>query len=253
MILFVSDIHLGRYDTATERANEKALIDCLEAHQNEVDRLYLVGDVFDQYIEYRHLAPKGFVRFQGLLARWTDAGIPITYLLGNHDPWHRTYFEEELGVHVVPGPLEETVDGTGLHLFHGDGLDPGDRLSNRLRPLLRHPLSLWAYTSLLPGDWAYRLASWARSAARRKDDEVRPSCVESTRTYAHEVLKRSPARLVVMGHSHYPELLSWPEGCYLNPGFWHKSRTFGSLNKDVVRLLRWNGSCIEEIKCSTIA
>ncbi|HET6567759.1 MAG TPA: UDP-2,3-diacylglucosamine diphosphatase [Rhodothermales bacterium] len=252
MILFVSDIHLGRCDAATERANEKALIDCLEAHEREVDRLYLVGDVFDQYIEYRDLAPKGFVRFQGLLARWTDAGIPIKYLLGNHDPWHRTYFKEELGVDVSPGPLEEMVDGTDLYLYHGDGLDPSDRVSNWLRPVLRHPLSLWAYTSLLPGDAGFGLATRTRTACR-KNEEVKRSCVDAMRAHAHTVLTDSSAQLVVMGHSHHPELSKWPEGCYLNPGFWHKSRTFGSLNKDVVQLLRWNGSCTEVIKDSTIA
>lgn len=248
LTLFVSDIHLGRSDPATERANEAALIRCLEAHEHEVERLYLVGDVFDQYIEYRYLVPKGFVRFQALLTRWTDNGIPVTYLKGNHDPWHRTYFEEEMGVRIATGPIIDSVYGLDVYLFHGDGLDRKEKLYKMLKGSLRHPLPVWLYTTMLPGDTGYKLAEWVRLLKRRYgNNDVKPSTVEALRAHAHSVLHNTTADIVVMGHSHYPELLSFPEGYYLNTGPWHKSRTIGSLNKNALKLLRWNGSCTEEI------
>lgn len=248
MILFVSDIHLGRSDPASERINESALIQCLEAHEEEVERLYLVGDVFDQYIEYRHLVPKGFVRFQALLARWTDSGIPVTYLKGNHDPWHRTYFEEEMGVRVETGPIIESVRSVDVYLLHGDGVDRKERLYNMLKGSLRHPLPVWMFTTFLPGDAGYKLAEWVRILKHRYgNNDVKPSTVESLRAHAQSVLRNTAASIVVMGHSHFPELLSLQGGYYLNTGSWHKSRTIGSLNKNYLQLLQWNGSCTEEI------
>src|SRR5690606_6470197 len=98
MILFLSDLHLGRGGPDMARRVEQDVIACLEHHRERVRHLILLGDIFDEYIEYRHLVPKGHTRLLGLLANWTDAGVPITYLVGNHDPWHRDYFQQELGI-----------------------------------------------------------------------------------------------------------------------------------------------------------
>ena len=250
MLLFISDIHLGRDDAVAERANERDLMACLEHHAPALAHLYLVGDVFDQYIEYRSLAPKGFVRFQALLARLTDTGLPVTYLLGNHDPWHRTYFEAELGVRIIPGALSEQAGGVRLHLEHGDGLDPDDRLYNRLKPLVRHRLPLWLYTNLLPGDAGYGFARWVKHKGRTEN--VEESRVQSLRDHARSVMAATGARAVVMGHSHFHELLRWPEGAYLNPGYWHDARTYGTLADGHLHLLRWNGTCPQEIQVESV-
>ena len=239
MVLFLSDIHFGRGDAAHERAKEADLLACLRAHEAEVEALYLVGDVFDEYIEYRTLVPKGFIRFQALLASWTDQGIPVTYLVGNHDPWHLDYFTRELGVRVVHDHVLVTHGCRTVYLAHGDGLASSDRPYRWLKPVLRHPLPVWLYRTLLPGDAGMRLARWVN---RRVTDETPdPDTIQELTAYARQLLHTTEADLVVLGHSHQAALLTWPEGTYLNPGFWADARTFGILRNDKIHLVRWNG------------
>lgn len=239
MVLFVSDIHFGRGDPARERAKEADLVACLRAQADAVERLYLVGDVFDEYIEYRTLVPKGFVRFQALLAAWTDRGVPVTYLVGNHDPWHRDYFTRELGVQVVFDALTVPLHGRTVYLTHGDGLAPHQRLYRRLKPWLRHPIPVGLYRGLLPADAGLRLARWVNR--RFGNDAVNPATVDALRAEARRLLAETPADLVVMGHSHRAELRTWPEGTYLNTGSWDEERTYACLCNDALSLLRWNG------------
>ena len=241
MFLFVSDMHFGRTDDlAAERQHERDLIACLRTYEADVRGLYLVGDVFDQYVEYRHLVPKGFVRFQGLLAAWTDRGVPVVYLVGNHDLWHGDYFRSELGVRVVSGALVEPLCGRRVYIAHGDGLPEAPGLYKRIKPLLRHPLPVALYKTLLPGDAGMRLARWTNRHVR--NDEVEAQQVEAQRRHARHLLQTSAADLVVMGHSHHPEERAWPEGHYTNLGSWYLSRTLGRLDPKGLALLRWDGT-----------
>lgn len=233
-------MHLGKGGRTAARASEADLLACLRAHEADVTALYLVGDVFDEYIEYRHLIPRGYARFQGLLAAWTDRGIPVTYLVGNHDPWHRTYFREELGVRVVFDSVVEPLEGVNVYVAHGDGLTEANPVYNRLRPLLRHPLPVWLYRNMLPGDAGLGLAKWAKHMIGK--DTVDERAVAAFRRYARDLLAADVADVVVLGHTHRAELTSWPHGTYLNTGYWHESRTFGRLDPDGVQLLRWNGT-----------
>ena len=239
MTLFVSDMHFGRGTTADERAKELALVECLEAHAGAVDHLYLVGDVFDAYIEYRHLLPKGFVRFQALLAQWTDRGVPVTYLVGNHDPWHRDYFATELGVHVCPDALTTAHHGVRLHLAHGDGA-AANGFADWLRAWLRHPVPVGLYRRLLPADTGMDLAQWANDRFGQHGPD--PETADRLAARARSLLRTTAATGVVFAHSHQPALHAWPEGVYLNTGCWHRERTLGRLDAHGIHLLRWNGA-----------
>jgi len=243
-------MHFGRGAGTAEREKEQALIDCLEAHADRVEHLYLVGDVFDGFIEYRHLVPKGFVRFQALLARWTDRDIPVTYLFGNHDPWHRGYFEEELGVHLVPESLDVTHGGVQLHLTHGDAVASTHGLYAWLRPLMRHPVPMRLYQSLLPADLGLGLARWV--SRQLHDEETDPSVIEALRTHAREMLRQRAADVAVMGHSHEAAMHTWPEGIYVNTGNWYEHRTFARLDEDGIRLSRWNGTRALDIEAAEV-
>jgi UDP-2,3-diacylglucosamine hydrolase len=179
------------------------------------------------------------VRFQALLARWTDRGVPVTYLFGNHDPWHRDYFPEELGVALVPGPLEAEHHGRRLHLAHGDAEASTHPAYAWVRPLLRHPLAIRLYRSLLPADWALGLARRVSRALHEPAPD--PAVVQALESHARTRV-REEADLVVRGHSHEPALHRWPEGTYLNIGNWYESRTFARLDGTTVSLVRWNGT-----------
>lgn len=242
MILFFSDIHFGNQDAAAERAKEADLVACLQAHRDHVEHLYLVGDVFHAYIEYRHLIPKGCVRFQALLAEWTEAGIPVTYLVGNHDPWHQDYFETELGVRVAFEPIVVQHGKETLYVAHGDGFIP-DSPYNWLKPILRHPLPVWLYRNLLPGDFGMWLAKQYTQTFGHKGPNPNPRAVVALRDHAEHILKTTAATGVVMGHSHGVEQFQWPEGWYVNLGAWYDSHTFARLDDGSLNLLQWNGAC----------
>lgn len=243
-------MHFGRGTSAAEREKEQALIDCLEAHADRVEHLYLVGDVFDGFIEYRHLVPKGFVRFQALLARWTDQGIPVTYLYGNHDPWHRDYFEDELGVRLVPESLDATHGRVQVHLTHGDAVASTHGLYAWLRPLMRHPVPVRLYQALLPADLGLGLARWV--SRQLHDEETDPSVIEALRTYARDTLRQNATDVAVMGHSHEAALHAWPDGIYVNTGNWYEHRTFARLDEDGIRLSRWNGTRVLDIEAAEV-
>jgi UDP-2,3-diacylglucosamine hydrolase len=239
-------MHFGRGSRSSERDKEQALIECLEAHAGEVDHLYLLGDVFDGYIEYRRLVPKGFVRFQGLLARWTDRGVPVTYLLGNHDPWHRNHFSEELGVTLVPESVEVTHFGHRLHLAHGDALTAAHQSRTWLRTLLRHPVPVHLYRALLPADLGLGLAQWVSQRFHNRDETVPRSQILHDR--AHALLQRDGLDGVVLAHSHIPALHNGPNGVYANTGNWYEQRTFARLDETELHLHRWNGSRAQNIE-----
>jgi len=250
LFLFVSDTHFGRDAPDVERTREQDLVACLRAHAPSIERLFIVGDLFDAYIEYRHLVPKGAVRVLALLAEWTARGIPVTYLVGNHDPWHRDYFSESLGVDIHMDEAEVTAHGRRVYIHHGDGLAPTSRRYNALKPWLRHPLPVWIYKNLLPGDAgmtlarkvAHRLAQADHSEANRM----------AYRTIARAMLGKYRADAVVMGHTHAPEHMHFPEGEYINLGAWYQQRTFATLNDAGFQLMRWNGTSAEPVEATAL-
>lgn len=246
MVIFISDIHLGRSGYADARRREEDLIAFLRAVRDETEHLYLLGDVFEEYIEYRHLVPKGYIRFQGLLSEWADAGIPITYLVGNHDPWHQNYFEREIGAVVEHDSVVADHHGRRLHLAHGDGLVVREPIRAWLLSWLRNPVPVWIYRHFLPGDVGISLARIVNSKFGRRtlDREL----IGGLRDYARQLLSESDLDAVVFGHSHYAEIHSWPEGVYLNTGYWHESRTFGAMSDGALRLMRWNGQSTDIVE-----
>ncbi len=246
MVLFVADSHLGRSPGEQDRRVERQLIGCLERQADRLTALYIVGDFFEHYIEYRHLVPKGFVRLQGFLASLTDSGLPVFYLAGNHDPWHRDYFEQEMGIRVEPDAMRVSHFGRRIFIHHGDGLDNRSRRYRRLKPLLRHPLPVWVYRSLLPGDAGMSLA---RCYSRSFRTEVPlPESAEAFRGVARGILEDQESDLVVLAHTHIVDYQFWESGEYLNPGCWYADQTVGILDGEGARPAHWTGSKLEPLR-----
>ena len=237
MTLFISDMHLGRYGPEQNRQEETTLLACLEHYRGRLEHLVLVGDVFDQYIEYRYLAPKGFVRFQAFLASLTDSGIPVTYLLGNHDPWHIDYFKNELGVKTFSNERVLTEDGISIYVTHGDQVYSRLPLSRLITYLMRHPVMITLYRSLLPGDLGTVLANKAKSFLH--SDVINEKVTSMLADHAAKLIHAGQAQVVVMGHSHVYTIDKHPRGHYLNPGCWYLDKTFGILENKTLRLVCW--------------
>ncbi|HEX8386155.1 MAG TPA: UDP-2,3-diacylglucosamine diphosphatase [Rubricoccaceae bacterium] len=241
MTLFVSDLHLGRGTPEATRAAERDAVALLRAHEGplvgEGGTLVLLGDVFDQFIEYRHLVPKGAPRLVGLLADWADRGARVLYAVGNRDPWHLDYFEREVGVTVLRDGARVEADGWGVYLAHGDGHGrPAGRPP--FQQLLRAPLMARLYRMGLPGDAGLALARWT---ARRFGSDGAPTAAETEalQTAAARLLRRPDVDVVAFGHVHAPALVETDGGAYVNPGYWFGDRTFARLDADGPALFRW--------------
>jgi UDP-2,3-diacylglucosamine hydrolase len=238
VILIISDIHFGRGDAETEKAKERDVLDLIESARPELASLCLLGDVFDQYVEYRHLVPKGFVRFQACLAQLSDSGIPVHYVVGNHDPWHLDYFESELGVQVARDTLTVGHYGRTILMSHGD--DAGTaRLSTVIRTIVRHPSAHALFRTLLPADIAYRLTRWTKRML--SSEPIDPRTVARLDDDAADRLAQGDLDILVYGHSHFPRCLAVEKGLYINAGSFGVDRTFVKLQDDSVVVARWNG------------
>lgn len=249
MYLIVSDTHFGKNSFARERQKEDDLIACLRSVEQEVTGLILLGDIFECFIEYRHLVPRGFVRFQALLAEWTRQGVPVTIFAGNHDPWHVDYFRRELGVEIVFDELVTEIRGRRTYLHHGDGISGKSGLYNRLRPILRHPVPVWMYRNLLPGDAGMRLAHYV--SANFGEEEIDDDVAADLRAHARMLIDGGLER-VIFGHTHVPEITRWPTGSYLNPGSWHETRTLLRIDDLGEELMTWNGSVCEAYQIDSL-
>ncbi len=242
MHLFVSDLHFGKSDKESERRKEQDFLDLIAFVSNDLDALFLLGDVFDQYIEYRHLVPKGFVRLQAAVGQLVESGTPVTYIVGNHDPWHLDYFRDELGVAVHSGPTAVTFGERRLYVAHGDRL--GERASERLiKRITRGAVAGWLYRTFLPADTGFRFARWVKR--RWEEDEPEQATVDHLRKHARALLFND-FDAVILGHSHVPEHLHTNEGEYINTGSWHHGRTFALADHAGIRLGRWDGRSIVE-------
>jgi len=237
--LFLSDVHLGLGTRSEERAKEDRLLAFLEAARPSTEELYILGDLFDLWFEYRTVIPNGFHRTLSAIQRYTDGGIPVNFLTGNHDFWMGDFFETELGVSVLTDPTEVTVQGKRVYLHHGDGLglnDPGYRF---IKPILRSRLSIKLYRWLHP-DIGVRLARGSSRSSRAytsaKDFGEDEGMIE------HATAKiAAGADVVVMGHRHVPVLRQIGTGVYVNLGDWITHNSYGCMAGGVMHLRTWNG------------
>jgi UDP-2,3-diacylglucosamine hydrolase len=240
MILFLSDLHLGRGSRAASRSAERDAIVLLQHHRASLRqpgaRLILLGDVFDAYMEYRTLMPVGAVRLLGKLAEFVDEGVPVTAIAGNRDQWQLGHLAREVGITVEPEEWRGEAFGRQILAAHGDGRIAEEVMQNRLRPLLRSRLAYQLYRNVLPGDWGFRLA---RRVARGGDGLPEPDLVEGLRTAARHALRQPGTDLVAFGHCHVAECTDFDGGTYLNPGYWFGDRTYGVLDERGPRVCTW--------------
>jgi len=250
LIVIISDTHFGRTDPADERVKERQLIECLETvrKSSDVEELILLGDIFDAYIEYQTLVPKGFSRFLGMLGVWADEGIKIRYFAGNHDPWHGGFFRSEYGASFVPDHEDRIIGSRAFRFVHGDGLISRG-LYRHVKPILRHRVPVTVYKSILPGDTGLRLAKWVNERFSAKTTNM--ETVRMLREYAFGVLESSNLDVFVAGHSHHAEHVVRGSNAYLNSGSWHYERTFALVDGDSIRLVRYDNGTVVEIPPDT--
>ncbi|MCP4121239.1 MAG: UDP-2,3-diacylglucosamine diphosphatase [Bacteroidetes bacterium] len=231
-IYFASDIHFGEPDLETSRKREKKLLDWLGHIRSEAAAIFFVGDVFDFWFEYRHVVPKGSVRFLGRLAELVDEGLPVYIFPGNHDMWMNDYLETEVGVHIIRDRLIIESNDKRIFVAHGDGLGPEDKKFKLLKKVFSNPFCQWLFRWLHP-DIGIKIATlWSRRSRKGHSiDKFNGPENEWLVTYAKRKLETEHLDYFVFGHRHIPlEYQINEKSKYINLGDWIVNNTYGEFS-----------------------
>lgn len=242
-VFMASDLHLGAPDLASSQLREKRFTGWMDAIRPQASGLILLGDIFDFWFEYKHAIPKGFIRIQGKLAEWKDAGIPIYIFTGNHDLWMKDYFTRELGIPVINKPMELQIFSHRCLVGHGDGLGPGDHGFKAMKTLFQNPLAQWAFRWLHP-DMGIPLANYFSGSSRkahRAKDAVHYGEKEFLFQFAKTTAEQKPdIQYFIFGHRHRPEEIQITEQSkMINLGDWIQHNTYLEIQKDSLKLHVW--------------
>jgi len=232
-IYFASDFHLGIPSYEKSLAREKKIIRWLESIENDAEIIYLVGDVFDFWFEYKHVVPKNYVRLLGKLAALTDKGIQVEFFTGNHDMWAFDYLTKELNIPVHRAPIIRAHQGKQLMIGHGDGLGPGDYGYKFIKKVFANKICQWLFARLHPNFGIGMANFWSRkSRAQNPEKEVFTSEQnEWLLTYSREQIILHPELdYFIFGHRHLP--LNLPvnnKANYINLGDWFNWCSYAKL------------------------
>jgi UDP-2,3-diacylglucosamine hydrolase len=239
-VYFLSDFHLGVPDHASSLVREKKIVAFLDRAKADAAIIFIVGDLFDFWFEYRKVVPKGFVRILGKLAELTDSGIPVHFFVGNHDMWMSGYFEKELNIPVYHEPRVFEFNGKKLLVGHGDGLGPGDHGYKTIKKLFRNPLSKLLF-GLIPPFFGISLAEYfsksSRASTGERDEKFLGEENEWLILYCREKLKEHAYDYFVFGHRHLPIDFQLNEKSrYINLGDWIKYDSYAVLDGTALHL-----------------
>lgn len=233
-IYFASDFHFGvpSYEASLQR--EKLVVQWLDEVSADAAAIYLVGDIFDFWFEYKEAIPKGFIRFQGKIAELTDKGVAIHFFTGNHDMWMFDYFEKELNVIIHREPIVLEVNGKKLLVGHGDALGPGDKGYKFIKKVFSNRFFQWCFARLHP-NFGIGIANYfsrsSRAATGETDEKFLGKENEWLAIYSEEYLQKEHVDYFVFGHRHLPIIMPvGAESHYYNLGEWLKYQTYGVLN-----------------------
>jgi UDP-2,3-diacylglucosamine hydrolase len=226
MVYFISDVHLGYSDRQTEIEKENLLIRFFEKIKDDCEILYIAGDLFDFWFEYKTVIPRNFYRILTSLHNLRKAGIKIEYLMGNHDFGHRNFFLEELDIPVYPDSIERVHNNKRFYIYHGDGKAYNDAPYLFLRKILRSPFYQGIYRLFHP-DFAIRLASSTSKKSRSYTDKKNYGEKDGMMDFAEGKINGEKFDYVIMGHRHRVIEKQFAGGWYYNLGDWIKTPHFG--------------------------
>jgi len=233
-IFFVSDAHLGAEEEEKEKSKEDRLVSFLDTVKEEGEFLYLVGDMFEFWFEYKNAIPKKHFGVLDKLKQLVEWGVKVNYVVGNHDFWLGDFLPREIGIPIFRQPLEAVHQEKKILITHGDGLAKKDLGYRILKRILRNRVNIFLYRQI-PPDIAYPLA---RFVARRSRESVQKRDSGHLQEYEHFAAQKISQGFdtVVLGHTHVPVLHDFGQGIYLNLGDWFRHFTYGKLQEGKFRL-----------------
>jgi UDP-2,3-diacylglucosamine hydrolase len=239
-IYFSSDNHLGAPTMEESLPREKKFVAWLDHVKKDAAAIFLLGDLFDFWFEYKTVVPKGFTRTLGKLAEISDSGIPIYFFVGNHDLWMRDYFKTELNIEVFHKPQYFRFNNTSFLIGHGDGLGPGDKGYKRMKKVFTNPFSKWLFGWLHP-DIGVRLAQYmsVKNKLISGDDDAK--FLGEDNEWLVQYCKRKENEqhrdYYIFGHRHLPLNIRLSERSkYINLGDWIQYYTYGEFDGTTLEL-----------------
>ncbi len=239
-IYFASDFHLGvpTYEKSLER--EKRIVRWLDEIKADAQEIFLMGDVFDFWFEYRQTAPKGFIRLLGKIAEITDSGIPVTFFTGNHDMWMFDYLPKEIGITIHREPITKTFFGKTFYLAHGDGLGPGDFGYKFIKKVFANKFCQWLFARLHPNlgmGLAHYWSHKSRVSNGPEDEKFLGEEHEWLVIHSKEILKTQHFDFFIYGHRHLPLDIKLNDNSrYINLGEWVNYNTYAVFDGNEVEL-----------------
>lgn len=243
-IYFLSDFHLGVPAAEASLEREKKIIRFLVEAQKDASDIYLVGDIFDFWFEYKTVAPRGFIRLLGKLAELSDNGIKLHIFTGNHDMWIFDYIPSEINAQLYRFPIEKNFNGKTFLIGHGDGLGPGDRGYKFMKNFFASKFCQWMFARLHPNLGMGIANFWSRKsrmANQIRDQYYLGDDKEFITIYCNDTLKSKHYDFFVFGHRHLPldVLLSNKKSRYINLGEWVINPHYAVWDGEEMKLMKW--------------
>jgi UDP-2,3-diacylglucosamine hydrolase len=233
---FISDAHLG-IPVPGHNDRQKHLFSFLDEIEDSAEALYIVGDLFDFWIEYKHAIRPDYFAVVARLRRLVDSGVELHYLAGNHDFALGPFLRDTVGLCIHLDHVETTIQGKRVHLYHGDGVVKKDVGYRILKRVLRNPVNQRLYKLLHP-DIGVPLASFFSGNSRKMlADWLTEKRLEEYRCCARSLLENND--IVIFGHTHKPEVRKYGNGVYINTGEWIRKYTFAKMENGTAGLWEW--------------
>jgi UDP-2,3-diacylglucosamine hydrolase len=246
-VLFLSDFHLGIPDKESSLEREKKICHFLKSKKEILSDVYLVGDLFDFWFEYKTAIPKGYYRLLGTLAEMVDEGINLHYFTGNHDMWIKDSMMTDLGIQIYRNPIVRTINGKKFYIGHGDGLGPGDHQYKMLKKIFASPACQWLFGWIHP-DLGIGLANFFSKQSRhtsktKKEETYFGNEREWLYIFASNYLKNNDASIdyFIFGHRHLPiyTKINESNSKYINLGDWINYFTYALFDGNDVSLYQY--------------
>ena len=239
-IFFLSDFHLGAPNAVDSLIREKRILSFLSVIEQDAEEIFILGDMFDFWFEYKYVVPKGFVRLLGKLALMADNGIKIHFFVGNHDMWMKDYFQKELNIDVYFEPYDFLLKGKKFLIGHGDGLGPGDKGYKFIKKIFRHPISKWSF-GMLPPVIGMGLANYfsrkSKAQTGTTNEVYQGEDKEWLVSYCKERLVQKHYDYFVFGHRHLPlDIVLANQSRYINLGDWIQYFSYAEFDGEKLEL-----------------
>lgn len=241
-VYFASDFHLGVPTPEESLVREKEVVLWLDFVSRDAEAIYLLGDVFDFWFEYKTVVAKGYVRLLGKIAELADRGIEIHYFTGNHDMWTFGYLGQELGIQIHKEPITRVIGDKTFFIGHGDGLGPNDRGYKLMKGVFSASFFQWLYARLHP-NFSFWLAN-SFSAKSRKANSYRKDVFlgedkEYLVLFIKDYLKEHAVDFFIFGHRHITLNMPVNGSTYVNLGEWIHTKSYAVFDGTRVTIEHW--------------